>query len=100
MAMCLIFGVAITNLQVCNSCLKKVAFQTVDLKLSRNITIIGIAIMCGMYIPQYFQPNTIQTGNNEIDQALSILLHIRMIIGGCIAFALDNLVPGKYLVVL
>jgi solute carrier family 23 (nucleobase transporter), member 1 len=67
----------------------------VDLKLSRNITIIGIAVMCGMYIPEYFDRFPIKTSSTDINQTLSILLHIRMIIGGFIAFILDNLVPGN-----
>uniref|UniRef100_A0A914E9A6 Uncharacterized protein n=1 Tax=Acrobeloides nanus TaxID=290746 RepID=A0A914E9A6_9BILA len=84
-SMCLIFGVAITNL------------QTVDLKLSRNLTIIGIAVMCGMYIPEYFSRYPVKTDSTEVNQTLSILLGIRMIIGGLIAFILDNLVPGATL---
>jgi hypothetical protein len=51
--------------------------------------------MCGMYIPEYFTRHPIKTGSTEVDQTLSILLEIRMIIGGLIAFILDNLVPGK-----
>uniref|UniRef100_A0A914EBD5 Uncharacterized protein n=1 Tax=Acrobeloides nanus TaxID=290746 RepID=A0A914EBD5_9BILA len=84
MTMCLVFGIAITNL------------QTVDLKLSRNITIIGIAVMCGMYIPEYFTRHPVKTGSTEVNQILSILLEIRMIIGGLIAFILDNLVPATH----
>lgn len=51
--------------------------------------------MCGMYIPEYFDRHPIKTGHTQVDQTLSIILHIRMIIGGFIAFVLDNLVPGR-----
>jgi hypothetical protein len=51
--------------------------------------------MCGMYIPEYFTRHPIKIRSIEVQQSLSILLHIRMIIGGFIAFLLDNLVPGK-----
>ena len=70
------------------------SFQHVSLKSSRNMVIMGIAIIVGMTIPDYFEDNPIDTGIDNIDQMLNILLTIRMFVGGFIAFILDNIVSG------
>ncbi|KAE9547040.1 hypothetical protein FO519_009747, partial [Halicephalobus sp. NKZ332] len=83
MGVCMIAGVAISNLEF------------VFLKSSRNLVVIGVSIILGMAIPDYFEENPIKTSVDSINQMLNILLTIRMFVGGIIAFALDNLVPGK-----
>lgn len=55
----------------------------------------GIAIVIGIVIPNYFEEKPVNTGNNDVDQMLNILLKIKMLIGGIIAFILDNTVPGN-----
>jgi nucleobase transporter 1/2 len=69
--------------------------QSVDLKLSRNLTIMGLAVILGMAIPDFFSKHPIRTGVAELDQMFNILLNIQMFIGGVIAFILDNTVGGK-----
>jgi uncharacterized membrane protein YqaE (UPF0057 family) len=56
----------------------------------------GTAVILGMCIPKYFADNPINTGVMELDQMLNILLNINMFVGGIVAFALDNLVGGKF----
>ncbi|KAI6215689.1 Solute carrier family 23 member 2 [Aphelenchoides besseyi] len=82
MGVCMIAGVSLSNL------------QSVDLKKSRNLTIMGIAIILGIIVPDYFHRNPVATGIREIDQMLNILLQIKMFVGGIIAFVLDNIAGG------
>jgi solute carrier family 23 (nucleobase transporter), member 1 len=55
----------------------------------------GVALILGTMIPNYFAAYPVNTGIYEIDQMLNILLTIKMLIGGFIAFVLDNLVSGS-----
>uniref|UniRef100_A0A8R1I369 Uncharacterized protein n=1 Tax=Caenorhabditis japonica TaxID=281687 RepID=A0A8R1I369_CAEJA len=82
MGVCLINGVSLSNL------------QTVDLRLSRNLTIIGISIIMGLTIPTHFEKTPLKTGNTVVDDVFGTLLTIRMLIGGVIAFILDNITGG------
>ncbi|KIH68017.1 putative permease [Ancylostoma duodenale] len=82
MGLAMITGVAISNL------------QKVDLRLSRNLTIMGTAILLGTLIPYHFEKNRVNTGVKSLDDCLNMLLSIRMLIAGVIAFILDNTVPG------
>ena len=54
----------------------------------------GVSIILGMVVPDYFQEHPVRTGIDSINQMLNILLTIKMFVGGFIAFILDNLVPG------
>ncbi|CAD5225577.1 unnamed protein product [Bursaphelenchus xylophilus] len=82
MGVCMICGLAFSNL------------RTVDLTLTRNLTIVGLAIIMGVVIPDYAKGHPVDVGVDEIDQMLNILLQIKMFIGGLLAFVLDNIVPG------
>uniref|UniRef100_A0A7E4ULX2 Solute carrier family 23 member 2 n=1 Tax=Panagrellus redivivus TaxID=6233 RepID=A0A7E4ULX2_PANRE len=82
MGVCMIAGVGFGNLEF------------VDIKLSRNLTIMGTSVILGMVIPDYFTEHPVATGNLHIDQMLNILLTIRMFVGGLIAFFLDNTIGG------
>ncbi|EGT36397.1 hypothetical protein CAEBREN_12868 [Caenorhabditis brenneri] len=82
MGVCLINGVSLSNL------------QTVDMKISRNLTIIGIAIIMAITTASHFEKTPLNTGNKTIDDVFGTLLTIRMLIGGLIAFTLDNIAPG------
>uniref|UniRef100_A0AC34R3A0 C-CAP/cofactor C-like domain-containing protein n=1 Tax=Panagrolaimus sp. JU765 TaxID=591449 RepID=A0AC34R3A0_9BILA len=82
MGICMICGVAFSNLEF------------VNIKLSRNITIMGVAVIVGNAIPDYFSNHPINTGITEIDQMFNILLTIKMFVGGVIAFILDNSCGG------
>lgn len=55
----------------------------------------GLAVILGMAIPDYFSKHPIVTGVAELDQMFNILLNIRMFVGGVIAFVLDNTVTGE-----
>ncbi|GMR48917.1 hypothetical protein PMAYCL1PPCAC_19112, partial [Pristionchus mayeri] len=82
MGMSMIGGVAMAQLQL------------IDLKVTRNIAIMGMSMMLGMVIPTHFEKNPLETGNETLDSTLNMLLTIKMLIGGGIAFVLDNTVPG------
>uniref|UniRef100_A0A1I7UNL8 Solute carrier family 23 member 2 n=1 Tax=Caenorhabditis tropicalis TaxID=1561998 RepID=A0A1I7UNL8_9PELO len=80
--MSMICGVAFANL------------QNVDLRLSRNLTIVGISIILGCTIPTHFEKNPLNTGNKTIDESVGTLLKMRMLVGGIIAFLLDVIACG------
>ncbi|CAO4375010.1 unnamed protein product [Caenorhabditis nigoni] len=82
MGVSLINGVSLSNL------------QTVDMKISRNLTIIGIAIIMAITTATHFEKTPLNTGNKTVDDVFGTLLTIRMLIGGLIAFTLDNIAPG------
>ncbi|KHJ94959.1 putative permease [Oesophagostomum dentatum] len=82
MGLAMITGVAISNL------------QKVDLKLTRNTTIMGMAILLGALVPYHFEHNRVNFGIKSIDDCLNMLLSIRMLIAGITAFILDNTVSG------
>ncbi|XP_060081994.1 solute carrier family 23 member 1-like [Ylistrum balloti] len=70
--------------------------QFVDLSSGRNLCIIGSSLLIGLMAPKYLNdnPGVINTGVNELDQAISVLLSTAMFVGGMLAFVLDNTVPG------
>ncbi|KAK0399936.1 hypothetical protein QR680_003282 [Steinernema hermaphroditum] len=82
MGVSMIFGVAMANLQY------------IDLKLSRNVTIVGVAIIAGLSVSDYFEANPLSTGYVEADRVFNLLIRIRMFVGGVFAFFLDNTVGG------
>ncbi|KAI6214432.1 Solute carrier family 23 member 2 [Aphelenchoides besseyi] len=82
MSVCLVTGVSLSNL------------QNVDLKVSRNLSILGLSIILGIIIPTYIEQTPINTGIDALDQPLNILFATRMFVGGLIAFILDN--TSKY----
>lgn len=96
MGMTMIAGVALSNLHVGSSLDRDSAsFQSVDLRLSRNLSIMGLSVLAGMTIPQHFELHPIKTGNKTADDIFNMLLGIRMLVGGLIAFVLDNVVGGE-----
>lgn len=70
--------------------------QTADMNSSRNIFIFGFSMFSALTIPNWIlkNPTSIQTGLNELDQVLQILLTTHMFIGGFLGFFLDNTIPG------
>ncbi|CAJ0602729.1 unnamed protein product [Cylicocyclus nassatus] len=82
MGVAMITGVAISNL------------QNVDLRLTRNLSIMGTAILMGGIIPFHFEHNRVNTGLKTVDDCFNMLLTIPMLIAGVIAFVLDNTVGG------
>ncbi|XP_028909287.1 solute carrier family 23 member 1 isoform X8 [Ornithorhynchus anatinus] len=68
----------------------------VDMNSSRNLFILGFSMFFGLTLPNYLDanPTAIRTGVPEVDQILTVLLTTEMFVGGCLAFALDNTVPG------
>ncbi|CAJ0582702.1 unnamed protein product, partial [Mesorhabditis spiculigera] len=80
--MAMIMGVSISNL------------RTVNMRLSRNVAVLGLSLLAGLAVPDYFTLSPIKTGNATTDQVLMTLLSIRMLIGGLVAFILDNTIPG------
>ncbi|KAM4677125.1 solute carrier family 23 member 2 isoform 1-T2 [Discoglossus pictus] len=68
--------------------------QFVDLNSSRNLFVLGFSIFFGLVLPSYLKQNPLVTGIAEIDQVLNVLLTTAMFVGGCVAFILDNTIPG------
>ncbi|XP_060587640.1 solute carrier family 23 member 2-like [Ruditapes philippinarum] len=72
----------------------------IDLDSTRNLTILGVSLILGLMVPQYINnpanANLINTGNEELDQVIKVLLGTAMFVGGFVGFLLDNTVPGSY----
>nr|XP_031528434.1 solute carrier family 23 member 1 isoform X4 [Vicugna pacos] len=71
--------------------------QFVDMNSSRNLFVLGFSMFFGLMLPNYLEsnPDAINTGIPEVDQILTVLLTTEMFVGGCLAFILDNTVPGS-----
>ncbi|KAM4875617.1 solute carrier family 23 member 1 isoform 2-T2 [Thomomys bottae] len=71
--------------------------QFVDMNSSRNLFVLGFSMFFGLTLPNYLDsnPGAINTGIPEVDQILTVLLTTEMFVGGCLAFILDNTVPGS-----
>lgn len=71
--------------------------QFVDMNSSRNLFVLGFSMFFGLTVPNYLDsnPGAINTGVPEVDQILTVLLTTEMFVGGCLAFILDNTVPGS-----
>ncbi|XP_070564739.1 solute carrier family 23 member 1-like [Ptychodera flava] len=85
---CVMFGM-ITAVGISN-------LQFVDLNSSRNLFIVGFSIYMGLVIPNWLNANQgiISTGNQEVDQIITVLLSTSMFVGGLFGFILDNTIPG------
>ncbi|GFR78222.1 solute carrier family 23 member 1 [Elysia marginata] len=70
--------------------------QFVDLKSSRNLFILAFSIFIGLCLPNWLAKNkdVINTGNQTMDQMLTVLCSTSMFIGGLIGFLLDLTLPG------
>ncbi|XP_067657396.1 solute carrier family 23 member 1-like [Haliotis asinina] len=70
--------------------------QYVDLNSSRNLAIIGVSLLLGLMLPHWVEktPDGIQTGNEDADRIIEVLLSNPCFVGGVIACFLDNTVPG------
>ncbi|XP_063784322.1 solute carrier family 23 member 1 isoform X4 [Pseudophryne corroboree] len=86
---CTLFGM-ITAIGLSN-------LQFVDMNSSRNLFVLGFSLFFGLVLPNFLDshPNYIKTGLLELDQILTVLLTTEMFVGGCIAFFLDNTIPGN-----
>ncbi|KAJ8305015.1 hypothetical protein KUTeg_018598 [Tegillarca granosa] len=70
--------------------------QGVSLNSSRNLAIMGTAILVGLMIPHWIEttPDALQTGNESVDNALRMLLANPNLTCGVFACFLDNTIPG------
>ncbi|XP_078469648.1 solute carrier family 23 member 1-like isoform X1 [Lampetra fluviatilis] len=70
--------------------------QYVDLNSSRNLFVLGFSTFFGLALPSFIKAHKdmVHTGVAEMDQVLSVLLTTEMFVGGCVAFLLDNTIPG------
>lgn len=73
------------------------ALQYVDLRSSRNLYIIGLSLFFPLVLCQWMQQNpaAINTGIDELDGTLSVLLGTTILVGGCLGCFLDNVIPGE-----
>uniref|UniRef100_A0A914WY57 Solute carrier family 23 member 2 n=1 Tax=Plectus sambesii TaxID=2011161 RepID=A0A914WY57_9BILA len=70
------------------------SIQMIDAAKSRNMSILGLAIMGGLMIPRYLHLHPITVGPPAFKDTINILFGIEMLVGGLIGFILDNTVPG------
>lgn len=72
------------------------ALQYVDLRSPRNLYIIGISLFFPLVLCQWMQnnPGAINTGNEQVNGTLSVLLGTTILVGGILGCVLDNLIPG------
>ncbi|XP_042880484.1 solute carrier family 23 member 1-like [Penaeus japonicus] len=70
--------------------------QYIDLNSSRNLFILGYSIFFGLAVPKWLEvnPGIMRTGIPTLDQILTVVLQVPMLVGGFIGFFLDNTVPG------
>ncbi|XP_050406135.1 solute carrier family 23 member 2 isoform X2 [Patella vulgata] len=70
--------------------------QFIDLNSTRNLAIVGIAILLGLMLPYWTERNqdAIKTGNAHIDNIFLTLISNGGFVGGFVAFFLDNTVQG------
>ncbi|KAK3087985.1 hypothetical protein FSP39_013082 [Pinctada imbricata] len=70
--------------------------QPVDLSSSRNLAVMGTALMVGLVVPLWVKtyPEDIDTGNIDVDFILKGLLGNPNFSGSVIACFLDNTIPG------
>ncbi|KAK3750283.1 hypothetical protein RRG08_015776 [Elysia crispata] len=70
--------------------------EAIDLRSTRNLAIIGTALLVGMMLPYWVSNNReeINTGLDELDTLIKILLSNPSFVGGFFACVLDNAVPG------
>ncbi|KAK3598681.1 hypothetical protein CHS0354_006356 [Potamilus streckersoni] len=73
--------------------------QTLSLKSSRNLAILGISLFMGLAVPLYVEtnPNWIDTGAKHVDGVLTMILANPALGGMALAFILDNTVHGTTL---
>lgn len=73
------------------------ALQYVDLRSSRNLYIVGVSIFFPLVLCQWMQanPGQIQTGYEQLDGTLTVLLGTTILVGGVLGCFLDNVVPGN-----
>ncbi|KAJ8317253.1 hypothetical protein KUTeg_005157, partial [Tegillarca granosa] len=70
--------------------------QFSDMASMRNITVLGVSFLAGLMIPEWIAAHSkdIDTGNEDLNQVIQVLLGTASFTGGLIGFLLDNTVPG------
>ncbi|XP_069139588.1 solute carrier family 23 member 1-like [Argopecten irradians] len=68
----------------------------IDMKSTRNLTIMGFALMLGIMIPAWAEKNieVFDTGIQELTNTIRILMTSPNLAGAVIACVLDNTIPG------
>ncbi|XP_075249225.1 solute carrier family 23 member 1-like isoform X2 [Convolutriloba macropyga] len=73
--------------------------QFINLNSSRNLFILGFSLFAGLSLPLWINDDVnkgyVDTGNEEVDQIIEVLLGTGMFIGGLCGFIMDNLIPGN-----
>ncbi|CAL1548563.1 unnamed protein product, partial [Lymnaea stagnalis] len=72
------------------------SLRDVDMTSSRNLLVVGLPFMAGIVVPAGLEmyPNLINTGVEEADRTINVILGTPMFLGGFLAMFLDNTVPG------
>ncbi|XP_074601937.1 solute carrier family 23 member 2 isoform X2 [Brevipalpus obovatus] len=71
--------------------------KDIDMTSPRNLFILGVSLMCGASLPDYFKDvnNPTITGNSLFDSTLKTILNSGSLVSGLIGFILDNTIPGS-----
>ncbi|XP_022653397.1 solute carrier family 23 member 1-like isoform X2 [Varroa jacobsoni] len=70
--------------------------RKVDLTSSRNLFILGVSLFGGIMVAHWARKHSdaIKTGNEMLDQTITILFSTSMFVGGSLGIFLDNTIPG------
>ncbi|XP_059162541.1 solute carrier family 23 member 2-like [Physella acuta] len=68
--------------------------QHVDLNSSRNLFVFGLPVFFGLSVSNWVSTHQVKTGSELADQVLTVLFGTSMLVGGVMAFVLDNSIPG------
>ncbi|KAL5021186.1 hypothetical protein ScPMuIL_000341 [Solemya velum] len=71
--------------------------QSVSLTASRNLAVMGTAILVGLMMPMWVEkhPDAIKTGSESADSSLKMMIGSPNFIGSVLACFLDNTIPGS-----
>jgi len=74
--------------------------QFVDLNSTRNLFVLGFSLFFSLVLPKWMEEqsnlgnNPIRTGNDTIDNILTVILSSSMFLAMLLGFVLDNTIPG------
>merc|ERR1719495_153937 len=89
---CVMFGI-ITAVGLSN-------LQFVDLNSTRNLFVLGFSLFFSLVLPKWMEEqsnlgnNPIRTGNDTMDNILTVILSSSMFLAMLLGFVLDNTIPG------
>jgi len=70
--------------------------QFVDLNSTRNLFVLGFSLFFSLVLPKWMeaQDDPIKTGNDTLDNIITVILSSSMFLAMVLGFVLDNTIPG------